>query len=71
MMDNDAKVLDLTEKLAQEVLDACPCRATTTADGITTQYVCETPEQRDVLAKILEKPSVIKVERKIVSPAED
>lgn len=64
----EIKLEELTEELVQELLDHCPCRATKTADGKpATKYTCETPEQREMLAKILEQPSVIEVKRKVIT----
>ena len=58
---------ELTEELVQELLAHCPCQAVTNADGkIATKYTCETGEQRDMLSKVLEQPSVIEVKRKVI-----
>lgn len=68
----DTKLEDaITQELADEVLAACPCHAVKTADGkMGTGYTCQTPEQRDVLARLLEPASIITVARQVIPESE-
>lgn len=66
-MDDSKVVAELTEEVVNQVLNRCPCRAIKGEDDkITTEYTCQSAEDRDILARVLEEPSIIKVKRQVI-----